>query len=175
MHLPAPYGYTTAASTNWTLISHLVNKGARRRRTSASRSSTSTARRRRRPPPSAKPLWLDIDGCGDSEYTAPVGYSDTHRRLDARRVTARMIAMSGHMHDVDITNASPCDDPLPRAGATASRCRPSSWAALEQLLRPGPAEQLAAGRPDRRDAVPLRGHTTARRGRAPTSAATSTR
>ena len=30
----------------------------------------------------ATPLWLDIDGCGDSEYPAPVGYSDTHRRLD---------------------------------------------------------------------------------------------
>ena len=36
----------------------------------------------------ATPLWLDIDGCGDSEYSAPVGYSDTHGRLDVDRQTA---------------------------------------------------------------------------------------
>jgi hypothetical protein len=65
----------------------------------------------------SNPLWLDVDGCGDSEYTAPIGYSDTH---DPRQnadfgtygwistVSGRMIAMAGHMHDVDILSSAPC-------------------------------------------------------------------
>ena len=41
----------------------------------------------------SKPLWLDIDGCGDSEYTTPVGYNDA--TVDwASNVSGRMIGMS---------------------------------------------------------------------------------
>jgi hypothetical protein len=55
-----------------------------------------------------KPLWLDIDGCGDSEYSIGAGYSDTTADWTSN-VSGRVIAINGHLHDVDITNATPCD------------------------------------------------------------------
>ena len=87
-------------------------QGRRAARACRSRSSTSTAR------PGgaeAKPLWLDIDGCGDSEYTVPVGYSDTTANW-VSTVSGRMIAMGGHLHDLDITNSAPCTNHCPEKG-----------------------------------------------------------
>jgi hypothetical protein len=63
----------------------------------------------------ATPLWLDIDGCSDSEYPAPTGYSDTHADW-ASTVSGRVISINGHLHDVDITNSSPCPDHCPALG-----------------------------------------------------------
>jgi hypothetical protein len=114
MHLPAPFGYQNTA-TNWRLIPHIVNRS-----TSSYQSVSIQVTYRYRTDSAAlgaNPLWLDIDGCGDSEYTAPVGYSDTH---DPRQnadfgttgwvstVSGRMIAIAGHLHDVDILSAAPC-------------------------------------------------------------------
>jgi hypothetical protein len=51
-----------------------------------------------------KPVWLDIDQCGDSEYSIPAGPSDTH--WDWRvNVEGKIVAIFGHLHDygVDIT------------------------------------------------------------------------
>ena len=107
MHLPTPYGYQRGRSTNWILIYHLVNKDRRDQEASASRS---IYRYRTDPPQaqSAKPLWLDIDGCSDSEYTIPTGYSDTTASWTST-VSGRMVAIAGHLHDVDITGPAPCD------------------------------------------------------------------
>ncbi len=111
MHLPGPYGYYNPAGQNtWTLIYHLINKAAVQKKISIQiyykyRLASDTTF----PPPiETKPLWLDIDGCGDSEYTAPVGESDVHTSWTSS-VTGKMIAISGHLHDVDITGANPCD------------------------------------------------------------------
>ena len=65
----------------------------------------------------ATPLWFDIDGCGDSEYTAPNGASDVHVDWPSDR-SGRFLGISGHLHDVDITTLSRClnnadDDPTP--------------------------------------------------------------
>src|SRR5437660_4604978 len=68
MHLPAPYGYVNSGSSPWWLIYHLVNKDP----TLDKKVSIQVIYRYRTDPPmvqAAKPLWLDIDGCGDSEYT----------------------------------------------------------------------------------------------------------
>jgi hypothetical protein len=118
MHLPGPYGYyNPAGRTTWTLIYHLVNKSAVQEKLSIQviykyRQASDTTF----PPPlEAKPLWLDIDGCGDSEYTIPTGYSDTTTSW-ASTVTGKMIAISGHLHDVDITSANPCDIHCPAEG-----------------------------------------------------------
>jgi hypothetical protein len=122
VHLPAPFGYQNTAS-NWRLIPHIVNKSA----TSYQQVSIQMTFRYRTGtgPLPTYPLWFDIDGCGDSEYTAPPGYSDTH---DPRQnadfgttgwvstVTGRMIGMGGHMHDVDILSANPCDTHCPEQG-----------------------------------------------------------
>jgi hypothetical protein len=121
-HLPGPFGYyNQAGQTTWRLIYHLVNKAAVQKKLSIQiyyKFRTDAAAKE------TKPLWLDIDGCGDSEYSIPTGYSDTHDpRLNAAgqfgwvsTVGGRMIAISGHLHDVDITSASPCDTHCPAEG-----------------------------------------------------------
>jgi hypothetical protein len=106
LHLPRPFGYFNPSGQNtWTLIYHLVNKDAVQKKL-----GIQIHYRYRTDPPNvseSKPLWLDIDGCGDSEYTTPVGYANTNATWTST-VTGRMIAISGHLHDVDITSASPC-------------------------------------------------------------------
>jgi hypothetical protein len=103
LHLPSPYGYyNTNASTNWWMIYHLVNKGA------VSKSvNIEIIYRYRTDGIAATPLWFDIDGCGDSEYTAPNGASDTHVNWTSDR-SGRFIGIAGHLHDVDITTLSRC-------------------------------------------------------------------
>ena len=114
MHLPRPFGYLNPAGQNtWTLIYHLVNKSAVQKKL-----GIQIHYRYRTDPPNvseSKPLWLDIDGCGDSEYSIPdptptppsPTYSDTHSSWTST-VNGRMVSISGHLHDVDITNANPC-------------------------------------------------------------------
>jgi hypothetical protein len=111
MHLPSPYGYFNGTATNWTLIYHLVNKAA----VSKNISVEVVYQYRTTGGESATPLWLDIDGCSDSEYPAPLGYSDTHADWTST-VGGRLIAMTGHLHDVDVTSASPCPDHCPAQG-----------------------------------------------------------
>lgn len=103
MHLPAPYGYFNGSATNWTLIYHLVNKAAQAKNISIE----IVYQYRTAGGEDALPLWLDIDGCADSEYSAPIGYSDTHADWTSN-VNGRVLAINGHLHDVDITNANPC-------------------------------------------------------------------
>ena len=55
------------------------------------------------------PVWLDIDQCGDSEYSIPAGYSDRHWDWSVN-VPGRVVAMIGHVHGhglaVEATNES---------------------------------------------------------------------
>jgi hypothetical protein len=116
LHLPSPYGFNnTNAATNWWLIYHLVNKGA-----VAKSVNIEIVYRYRTDGIAATPLWFDIDGCGDSEYTAPNGASDVHVDWPSDR-SGRFLGISGHLHDVDITTLSRClnnadDDPTPVGG-----------------------------------------------------------
>ena len=106
MHLPAPYGYhNPTGQNNFTLIYHLVNKAA----VAKNLSVEVVYQYRTTGGEPATPLWLDIDGCSDSEYPAPVGYSDTHADWTST-LSGRLIAMTGHLHDVDVTNSAPCPD-----------------------------------------------------------------
>jgi hypothetical protein len=108
LHLPSPYGYTVSATTpHFLLIYHLVNKDAVNAKTVYVQVTYRTRPTSETQP--VRPLWLDIDGCGDSEYTAAVGYSDNHSSW-ASTVSGRIIGIGGHLHDVDITNATPCLD-----------------------------------------------------------------
>ncbi len=105
-HLPSPFGYTNN-SANWNLITHLVN------RSGTARTVNVEVIYRHRPPSQtldARPLWLDIDSIcngGNSEYTIPTGYSDTHVNWTVP-VDGRIIGMSGHLHDIDIIDPTPC-------------------------------------------------------------------
>jgi hypothetical protein len=44
-----------------------------------------------------KPVWLDVDECGDSEYATPAGPSDTHWDWTVN-VPGTLMAMIGHLH-----------------------------------------------------------------------------
>jgi hypothetical protein len=126
VHLPSPYGYENN-STNWSMVTHLVNL----------KSFTQTVYIevvfRWRPvadTEKARPIWLDIDGCsGDSEYTIPTGYSDTHVDWTST-VDARAIDLYGHLHDVDIIDPNPCPVHCPERGGGL---------ALSAEVRGGPA------------------------------------
>ena len=110
MHLPAPYGYYNTASS-FVLIAHLVNKSAVQKKVNIE----VTYQYRTTGGENAQPVWLDIDGCSDSEYTAPTGYSDTHSSWTST-LSGRVIGMTGHLHDVDITSAAPCLNHCPAQG-----------------------------------------------------------
>lgn len=45
-----------------------------------------------------RPVWLDIDQCGDSEYAIPAGVSDTHYDWTVN-VPGRVVFAAGHLHD----------------------------------------------------------------------------
>jgi hypothetical protein len=55
------------------------------------------------------PVWLDIDQCGDSEYSIPAGPWDTHWEWSVN-VPGRVVAGAGHVHGhgiaVEATNES---------------------------------------------------------------------
>jgi hypothetical protein len=106
LHLPSPYGYENTSST-WQMLTHLVNFNTQSKQVyvqvvSRTRPIAETEKTR--------PLWLDIDNfCngGDSEYTIPTGYSDTHVDWTST-VEARVINTWGHLHDIDIMDPTPC-------------------------------------------------------------------
>jgi hypothetical protein len=56
-----------------------------------------------------RPVWLDIDQCGDSEYPIGEGYSDEHWDWNVN-VPGNVVAMIGHVHGhglaVEATNES---------------------------------------------------------------------
>ena len=113
-HLPTPFGYTNT-SANWNMITHLVNKSATARTVNVEiifrwRPLTETG--------DTRPLWLDIDSIcsgGNSEYTIPTGYSDTHVDWTMPQ-DGRIIDMSGHLHDIDIIDPSWCPTHCPIRG-----------------------------------------------------------
>jgi hypothetical protein len=105
-HLPTPFGYTNNAA-NWNMITHIVNKSATPRTVNIElifrhRPLSETG--------DTRPLWLDIDSIcsgGNSEYTIPTGYSDSHVNW-TMPVDGRIIGMNGHTHDIDIITPSWC-------------------------------------------------------------------
>jgi hypothetical protein len=68
-----------------------------------------------------RPVWLDIDQCGDSEYSIPAGFSDTHWNWNVN-VPGRVVAAIGHVHGhgvaVEATNESRGGESICRSDAT---------------------------------------------------------
>lgn len=46
----------------------------------------------------ARPVWLDVDQCGDSVYDAPAGVSDTHYSWYVN-APGKILGLGGHLHD----------------------------------------------------------------------------
>src|SRR4029078_10116329 len=125
---PSPYGYDNTSSS-WQMLTHLVNLNTQ------AKSVYVQGVCRWRPlweTEPARPLWLDIDNfCngGDSEYTIPTGYSDTHVDWTST-VHARLINAWGPLHDIDIIDSNPCMTHCPERGGGI---------ALSAEVRGGPA------------------------------------
>jgi hypothetical protein len=112
---PGGYGYRVRWYDSWNLLVDLMNHHPEPKTvyfeiTVTYRPSWESVR-------PLKPVWLDIDQCGDSEYSIPAGFSDTHRNWSVN-VPGNVVAMIGHVHGhgiaVEATNES-------RGGASICR------------------------------------------------------
>jgi hypothetical protein len=104
---PTGYGYRVRYYDSWNLLVDLMNHTAASQTvyvqvTYTVRPSWESVKRLR-------PVWLDIDQCGDSEYSISAGFSDTHWDLKVN-VPGKVVAMIGHLHGhgvaIEATNES---------------------------------------------------------------------
>jgi Stress up-regulated Nod 19 len=113
---PAGYGYRVRYYDSWNLLVDLMNHSTEQS-TTVYVQVTYTIRPSWESVARLKPVWLDIDQCGDSEYSIPAGYSDTHWDWKVN-VPGKVVAMFGHVHGhgiaVEATNDS-------RGGASICR------------------------------------------------------
>jgi hypothetical protein len=128
LHLPSPYGYQSQ-SANWSMLTHLVNLNTQAKTVYMQVIIRTRPLSETEP---TRPVWLDIDNfCngGDSEYTIPTGYSDTHVDWTST-LDARVINTWGHLHDIDIIDSNPCQTHCAERGGGI---------ALSAEVRGGPA------------------------------------
>jgi Stress up-regulated Nod 19 len=104
---PAGYGYRVRWYDSWNLLVDLMNHAATSQKvyvqiTYTYRPSWESVKR-------VRPVWLDIDQCGDSEYSIPEGPSDTHWDWNVN-VPGNVVTMLGHLHGhgvaIEATNES---------------------------------------------------------------------
>ena len=112
---PSGYGYRVRWYDSWNLLVDLMNHSTTSKTVYVQ--LTVTYRPSWESVKPLRPVWLDIDQCGDSEYSIPAGYSDTHWDWNVN-VPGKVVAMLGHVHGhgiaVEATNQS-------RGGASICR------------------------------------------------------
>jgi Stress up-regulated Nod 19 len=103
--LLAGYGYRMRWYDQWNLLVDLMNMSAGDKQVYLT--ITFTLRAAYEPVRPVKPVWLDIDNCGDSEYSVPVGYDDHHWDWQST-MDGTIVGMIGHQHHtgvrIDATN-----------------------------------------------------------------------
>jgi hypothetical protein len=92
---PPTYGYRVRWYDSWNLLVDLMNHSTTEQTvyiavTYTYRPSWESVKR-------VRPVWLDIDQCGDSEYSIPAGFSDTHWDWNVN-VPGKVVAAIGHIH-----------------------------------------------------------------------------
>lgn len=103
------YGYKVGSNEDWNMVTELANWETtsqtvyvRMKYTYATGSDHSSR-------DGVRPVWLDLDQCGDSEVSIPTGESDSHYDWTVN-VPGDIIAAAGHIHDhgvnVELTNES---------------------------------------------------------------------
>jgi hypothetical protein len=117
---PYGYGYRVRWYDSWNMLVDLMNHSTTEKTvyvklTVQTRPSWASVK-------SVRPVWLDIDQCGDSEYSIPAGYSDTHWDWNPVNVPGRVVAAIGHVHGhgiaVEATNESEGGTSICRSTAT---------------------------------------------------------
>jgi hypothetical protein len=102
---PEGFGLPVQPTSNWLGVFHIMNH------TETPRAVWVALTVRYRPVGDGTlpltPVWLDMDNCGDSQFTVPAGRSETDWRWNST-VTGRVITGGGHLHDggVSITYAN---------------------------------------------------------------------
>jgi hypothetical protein len=92
---PGGYGYRVRWYDSWNLLVDLMNHSTAAQTVYVQ--VTFTYRAPWEPVKGLRPVWLDIDQCGDSEYSIPAGPSDTHRDWTVN-VPGNVVAAIGHVH-----------------------------------------------------------------------------
>jgi hypothetical protein len=104
---PAGYGYRVRWYDSWNLIADLMNMSPSAQTVYIQ--VTYTVRSSWESVQPLRPVWLDIDQCGDSEYSIPAGESDTHWDWTVN-VPGKIVTMLGHLHGhgvrIEATNES---------------------------------------------------------------------
>ena len=116
---PSGYGYRVRWYDSWNMLVDLMNHSTTDKTVYVQ--VTFTTRPSWESVKSVRPVWLDIDQCGDSEYSIPAGYSDTHRDWRVN-VPGKVVAALGHVHGhgvgVEATNESEGGASICRSEAT---------------------------------------------------------
>jgi hypothetical protein len=100
MDLPPGYGYRVNSGDEWGLIFHLMNMAPEARDVELEYTFTWVSSGVQ----PVKPIWFDIDQCGDSEVDLPAGYSDVHWDWNSR-LQGTIVAIGGHVHDYGLSIA----------------------------------------------------------------------
>jgi Stress up-regulated Nod 19 len=95
IRFPAGYGYRVRYYDSWNLLVDLMNHATSSKAVYVQ--VTFTIRPYWDSVKRVRPVWLDIDQCGDSEYSIPAGFSDTHWDWKVN-VPGKVVAMFGHLH-----------------------------------------------------------------------------
>lgn len=93
IEFPSGYGYRVNFWDQWNLIYDLMNMTPNEKTVYVEIEYTYT-----NSADDVSPVWLDIDQCGDSQYSIPAGYSDSHWDWDVNR-PGNVVAIGGHVHD----------------------------------------------------------------------------
>jgi hypothetical protein len=104
---PQGYGYRVRWYDSWNMLVDLMNMSTSARTVYIQVSFTVRPSWESVRP--LRPVWLDIDQCGDSEYSIASGVSDTHRDWTVN-VPGKVVTMLGHLHGhgvrIEATNES---------------------------------------------------------------------
>jgi hypothetical protein len=96
--LPAGYGYRVQPGDTWNTLAHVMNLGDETRTLNVEVTfyyapADSGLRE-------VRPLWLDVNNCGNSEYSIPAGSSSEVWDFTATSdLEGRIVATFGHVHD----------------------------------------------------------------------------
>jgi hypothetical protein len=105
--LPAGYGYRVRLWDSWNALIDIMNMKAEPQTFYIDITFTYRAVWESVKP--VRPVWLDIDQCGDSEYSIPAGEFEATRDWKAN-IEGAVVAMAGHLHDhgvrIEATNVN---------------------------------------------------------------------
>ncbi len=101
MELPEGYGYYNSAGSQWGLNAHLMNMSPEPQELFIELVCTCLPGDDESIKP-VVPIWLDVDNCGDSEFSVPSGLSDTHWDWESP-FTGTIVRMGGHVHNYGIS------------------------------------------------------------------------